>query len=252
MNSLTSSRILTGILVVTILSLFSCATTGTSHYLGMRRQSVEPKEVQHSRIFPKNYDLVGYVEGWHECGMFESSETSEQKAIAAMKKLAGDLGANRVVVRTTKWEKIGVDRKDDPAPLFLVVSGWALHVPGGELSEGRKEPDFKVYVQLPEKYEEVGEVVTRAKCEDVERHRFTDTKSQAFGRALEECMRKAEIMGGNGLYIRSVMRKHEIIEAGIIESTILNILDLDPDETTEVKMHYVIYGTSIRVPKGNE
>ena len=106
-------------LVVVWLSLFvflcSCVTPSSYYVTGVQRKPVKYDHVVLYTTPPVRYEVVGYVEGWNEWdGLIISDDEAEGGSIGELKKTAGEMGANGVVLTFIDTETLLIGGSEYP------------------------------------------------------------------------------------------------------------------------------------------
>jgi uncharacterized protein YbjQ (UPF0145 family) len=209
---------------------------------------------------PESYEYIGYVEGIKQLKTPENVELTHSiilnlwkecssHALELMRQNATKIGANGVVLTNINYER-GYSDSDHH---LCVAAGWAVHVTPEDFSSINKEKkekcgEFQIYIDAPKKYEVLGVVSSNQEFEYL---RAYTTPSQAIKKGFEDLKQKVIKMGGNGLYIKSIVRNEKVDEYTILFDALFGSLLSDTSTVLYLK-YYVMSGHAIKVLFGDE
>jgi hypothetical protein len=112
--------------------LFGCAS-GTALVTGVEREPIDEAQVKIYLEAPETYEVVGIIEAFSEAGT--TKKKKQNHAEKKLKKLAAEIGANGIIVRSVEEKEI-IELVSDPdhryttnIKLRITVSGEAIYVP---------------------------------------------------------------------------------------------------------------------------
>ena len=123
-------KLITAVLISVF--LFGCAS-GTALVTGVEREPIDEAQVKIYLEAPETYEVVGIIEASSEAGT--TKKKKQNRAEKKLKKLAAEIGANGIIVRSVEEKEIVVPVHDSGhsgttnIKLSITVSGEAIYVP---------------------------------------------------------------------------------------------------------------------------
>jgi uncharacterized protein YbjQ (UPF0145 family) len=192
---------------------------------------------------PESHEYIGYVEGIKQFKAPKDQEytyveivnlrkESRSHALKLIKQNAARMGADGVVLTCIIYEK-GYSGSDYG---MCVIGGWAVHVPvddfpsnNAQINNDKKEKcgEFQIYIDPPQQYEILGKVSSSQVYEYFD---TWTTPTSAMKEGLKDLEKKVIKMGGNGLYIKSIVRGGKVNEFSVLFDALFEIYVEDPIE----------------------
>ena len=122
-------KLITAVLISVF--LFGCAS-GTVLVTGVEREPIDEAQVKIYLEAPETYEVVGMIEASSESGT--TKKKKQNRAEKKLKKLAAEIGANGIIIRSVKEKEIvepvhGGGTGTTNIKLSITVSGEAIYVP---------------------------------------------------------------------------------------------------------------------------